>query len=184
MLLYVQPLPLAASASSTRSFFAEAVQHADAGGEECRGGSVKAEVKEAPLKKRLRKKLHKGEFAVFGFHIEFLTKEKLAWGDDQDGPGTVFSDALEEWSHERGYCLAPGGDGKWWGCFVLPYRENKSHPGLTKDGRDAILQHVLALPEVDAMKVVVGPLTNAYEDDPVMWREFCRVSDENLGARA
>lgn len=131
------------------------------------------------MKKRLRKKLHKGEYAVFGFHIEFLTKEKLAF----DGPGDVFSEALDAWAHERGYCCAPGGDGKRWGCFVVPDqgRENKPHPGITEDGREAIWQYVRALPEME--KMVVGPLTNAYDDDEKMWYEFCRMADEKLGTR-
>jgi len=98
------------------------------------------------VKKRLRKKLHKGEFTVFGFHVEFLTKETLAWttqgvirtGGDLDGPGTVFSEALDAWAHERGWCFAPGGDGKRWSCFVVPdhRRESKPHPGFTEGDRE------------------------------------------------
>ena len=120
------------------------------------------------MKKRLRKKLHRGEYAVFGFHLEFTTRERLAWtlsetivdGSDLNGPGIAFSNRLDEWAHGRGWCCAPGGDGKRWGCFAVPARENRPRPGITAEGRDVILSYVRALPEVEA--VVAGPLVDSW----------------------
>lgn len=140
------------------------------------------------MNRRLRKKLHRGEYAVRGFHLEFTTRERLPWRGPTgkfDGPGDAFSESLDAWAHERGWCAAPGGDGRRWGCFVVPEpeRENKPHPGLTEQDRSAILAHVQSLPEVE--QVVAGPLVDAYDygADEVAWLAFCREADQALGAR-
>ena len=102
------------------------------------------------MNKRLRKKLHRGEYTVYGFHIEFTTTARFDFGGPGlHGPGVVFSERLDEWAHARGWCCAPGGNGQRWGAFVVPDRENRPRRGLTEADRTAILEHVESLAEVD-----------------------------------
>lgn len=135
------------------------------------------------MNKRLRKKRHSGEFAVFGFHVEFVTKERLAWSldGDLDGPGSRLSEDLDEWAHARGWCAAPGGDGRRWGCFITPERCNMPNPGLSEKERDAIVAHIRALAEV--AQVVAGPLVDAFGHSAAEWRTFCEEADAAFGPR-
>lgn len=51
------------------------------------------------MNKRLRKKLHRGEYASYGFHLEFNTKTPLEWhfdGKNSSGAGMEFSERLDE----------------------------------------------------------------------------------------
>lgn len=136
------------------------------------------------MNKRLRKKKHKGEYTVYGFHLEFTTKERLSWDGPTggfDGPGSIFSESLDEWAHAHGWCAAPGGNGKRWGAFVTPDygREKFPHPGLTEKEQVEIVEYVRSLPEVD--HIVAGPLVDAYGWEDKTWQEHCRIADETLG---
>lgn len=138
------------------------------------------------MNRRLRKKKHKGEYAIFGFHLEFTTKERLAWDNDQGelgGPGVLFSDRIDDWAHKRGWCIAPGGDGKRWGVFVTPEheRERHPHPGLTEADREEILAFIKSQPEVD--KMVAGKLVDVWwGHNDKAWNEFTDEADRVLGA--
>lgn len=137
------------------------------------------------MNRRLRKKLHRNEYQVFGFHIEFITKSVPPWEDGSgkfEGPGVQFSERLDAWAHtEHQCCFAPGGDGKRRGAFVSPDRVNMPYPGITLAKRDQILVHLQSLPEVE--KYVVSPLHDVYGDDEELWKQFCQEADEQLGKR-
>lgn len=101
--------------------------------------------------RRLRKKLHIGEFQRLGFDYE-LTWPALPTPDEQE----VFIEAfLEQVVEARGLCL--GG-----GCTVGFLEGRRANP--TEADRGAVQAWLAAWPGIE--RVEVGPLQDAWYDAP------------------
>ena len=98
--------------------------------------------------RRLRKKLHIGEFQQFGFHVEFKLSDELT--SDQE---VEFWDAFIIDAIEGNQLTFGGGEG---GGFVVP--EGRSSG--TDVHREVVQAWLLARSEVSS--VMVGPLVDAW----------------------
>lgn len=102
-------------------------------------------------KRRLRKKLYLGEFAVLGF--EFSCTLNLDTEDDYDS----WLDQLIEFIERRDLCMGGGGDTKSFRAFICSAHRYKS---AIDEDREAV-KNWLESSGV-ASKVVIGGLVDAY----------------------
>lgn len=107
------------------------------------------------MRKRLRKKLHRGEFREFGFAVAWHLASPL------DAPATdLFFDALVDAVRARGLTFG-GGGGPWGGSgFVC----KAGRGSATEEDRAAIAEWFRALGP--ALSVTVGPLEDAWRGPP------------------
>ena len=104
------------------------------------------------MKKRLRKKLHVGEFQELGFEVRFQVADNRSH-DAFDAVADAFiSQAIE--AHR----LVCGGGGKnpEWSVFVT----RDARGSVTEEHRQAIARWLAARPEVNAVQI--GPLVDAW----------------------
>ncbi|MDO8272151.1 MAG: 50S ribosome-binding protein YggL [Gammaproteobacteria bacterium] len=102
-------------------------------------------------KRRLRKKLYLGEFAVLGF--EFSCALNLETEDDYDS----WLDQLIEFIERRDLCMGGGGDTELFSAFICSAHRYKS---AIDDDREAV-KNWLESSGV-ASNVVIGGLVDAY----------------------
>jgi uncharacterized protein YggL (DUF469 family) len=104
------------------------------------------------VRKRLRKKLHVGEFQELGFEVRFLVADNLS-NDAFDAVVDAFiSQAIEA----HGLLCGGGGKNPEWNVFVT--REGRG--SVTEGHRQVIETWLAARPEVQAVQI--GPLVNAW----------------------
>jgi hypothetical protein len=104
------------------------------------------------MKKRLRKKLHKGEFQELGFEVRFRTTDSISDNDFDSLVDAFIDQAIE------GNGLMCGGGGKKpeWSVFVTLDRRGSAMEGH----RQAVQKWLTARSEVK--EVEVGPLVDAW----------------------
>jgi len=111
-----------------------------------------------PLKKRLRKKKHVGEFQEFGFSVQLRFSEHLSV-DDRD---SLLDDFIGAAIEANGLLCGGGGNGHSWEVFVtLDRRGSATEIHRQKVGRwlskeNSILQYE------------VGPLEDAWYSDGLL----------------
>jgi len=104
------------------------------------------------VRKRLRKKLHVGEFQELGFEVRFQVVDSLS-GDAFDAVMDAFiSQAIEA----HGLLCGGGGRNPEWNVFVT--REGRG--SVTEEHRQAIETWLAARLEINAMQI--GPLVDAW----------------------
>jgi uncharacterized protein YggL (DUF469 family) len=86
------------------------------------------------MKKRLRKKLRKGEFAQYGFYLNCLIDPRVFVAPDEEKETDAYFDweeQIADFFHKEGYCVSLGGgtgDGKM-GGFIQLYT---GHPSRSR----------------------------------------------------
>ncbi len=106
------------------------------------------------MKRRLRKKLYLGEFAVLGF--EFSCTLKFDTEDAYDS----WLDQLIEFIERRDLCMGGGGDIKSFSAFICSAHRYKS---AVDDDREAVKNWLESSGVVS--NVVIGGLVDAYYDN-------------------
>jgi uncharacterized protein len=104
------------------------------------------------MRKRLRKKLHRGEFQELGFEVCFRVADDIS---DEAFDGIVdpfISQAIEA----NGLLCGGGGKKPEWGVFVTLDRRGSA----TEAHRQAVQRWLTARPEVKEIRV--GPLVDAW----------------------
>lgn len=102
------------------------------------------------MKKRLRKKLHKGEFQELGFNLEFDYTGDADNEINVDRFYTAFIDAVESIGLEVG-----GGGYKQHSYFVARYRGS-----VSDQQRQALINWLEQYPDV--ANIIAGPLVDAW----------------------
>jgi len=104
------------------------------------------------VKKRLRKKLHVGEFQELGFEVRFQVADNLSHDAFDAVVDAFISQAIEA----HGLLCGGGGKNPAWNVFVT--REGRG--SVTEAHRQAIERWLAARPEVNAVQI--GPLVDAW----------------------
>jgi uncharacterized protein YggL (DUF469 family) len=104
------------------------------------------------VKKRLRKKLHVGEFQELGFEVCFRVADNLS----HDAFHTVVDVLISEAIEAHGLVCGGGGKNPEWTVFVT--REGRGSG--TEEHRQAIATWLAARPEVSTVQI--GPLVDAW----------------------
>ncbi|MSS71843.1 MAG: DUF469 family protein [Candidatus Latescibacteria bacterium] len=104
------------------------------------------------MRKRLRKKLHLGEFQELGFEVSFRVADDLS-SDAFDRLVDIFIDQAIE---GNGLVCGGGGRPPNWSVFVTI----DGRGGVTEDHRRAVQQWLASQPEV--REVQAGPLIDAW----------------------
>ena len=104
------------------------------------------------MRKRLRKKLHVGEFQELGFEVRFQVVDNLSHDVFDAVVDAFISQAIEA----QGLLCGGGGENPEWSVFVT--REGRG--SVTEEHSQAIERWLAAPPEVNAMQI--GPLVNAW----------------------
>lgn len=100
-----------------------------------------------PRSRRLRKKLHRGEFKELGFDVDFSFREELTEAEID----RFFDDLIGELIVPAG--LIYGGSSEGFVCRATP-------GSVTEEERSAVRQWLEARPEL--RKVEIGPLVDAW----------------------
>jgi uncharacterized protein YggL (DUF469 family) len=104
------------------------------------------------VRKRLRKKLHVGEFQELGFEVRFQVADNLSYDAFDTVVDAFISQAIEAY----GLLCGGGGTNPEWNAFVTRARRG----GVTEEHRQAIERWLTARPEVNAVQI--GPLVDAW----------------------
>lgn len=103
------------------------------------------------MKKRIRKKLHVGEFKEMGFAVRF----RIAADVDEDGLNTFLDTFLSEVVEGNGMGFGGGGNHEWEGFITMMER------GSTTEEHRALIDRWLGdNPQVEEHEV--GPLEDAW----------------------
>ena len=105
------------------------------------------------MRKRLRKKLHRGEFAEYGFELKAKLENGQEWERyyEEGGLFDGLSDALEEHGIEFG-----GGLGDEWRLYMT----KRKRGSLTEEDREWVRRLFIS---EGFTEVEVGPLTDAWK---------------------
>lgn len=104
------------------------------------------------MKKRLRKKLHKGEFQELGFELHFTITPELGEAEQDEVLDAFLSEAVEA----HGLTFGGGGyNGRWRGFVALAERGSASEAD-----QEAVEHWLKARPEVEAYEI--GRLVDAW----------------------
>jgi uncharacterized protein YggL (DUF469 family) len=104
------------------------------------------------VRKRLRKKLHVGEFQELGFEVRFLVADNLSHDTFDALVDAFISQAIEA----HGLLCGGGGKNPEWSVFVT--REGRG--SVTAEHRQTIERWLAARPEVKIVQI--GPLVDAW----------------------
>jgi uncharacterized protein YggL (DUF469 family) len=104
------------------------------------------------VRKRLRKKLHVGEFQELGFEVRFQVADNLSY----DAFDTVVDAFINQAIEAQGLLCGGGGKNPEWNVFVT----RKGRGSVTEEHRQAIERWLAACPEVNAVRI--GPLVDAW----------------------
>ena len=104
------------------------------------------------MRKRLRKKLHVGEFQELGFEVRFQVADNLSY----DAFDTVVDAFISQAIEAHGLLCGGGGKNPEWNVFVT--REGRG--SATEEHRQAIETWLAARPEVNTVQI--GPLVDAW----------------------
>jgi uncharacterized protein YggL (DUF469 family) len=104
------------------------------------------------VRKRLRKKLHVGEFQELGFEVYFRVADNLSYDAFDAVVDTFISQAIEA----HGLLCGGGGTNPEWSVFVTP----QGRGSATEEHRQAIAAWLAARPEVSTVQI--GPLVDAW----------------------
>jgi uncharacterized protein YggL (DUF469 family) len=104
------------------------------------------------VRKRLRKKLHVGEFQELGCEVRFQVVDNLS----HDAFDTVIDAFISQAIEAHGLVCGGGGKPPEWNVFVT--REGRG--SLTEEHRQAIERWLTARPEVNVVQI--GPLVDAW----------------------
>ena len=104
------------------------------------------------MKKRLRKKLHRGEFQELGFDVRFQVTDDISEEAFDSAVDAFISQAIEA----NGLLCGGGGKKPEWDVFVTLGRRGS----VTEEHRQAVQQWLAARPEVKETQV--GPLVDAW----------------------
>ena len=102
------------------------------------------------MKKRLRKKLHLGEFREFGFSVAFQTPSTLST-DERNS----LLDAFIEMIEQNGLQFGGGGLDKWEGFVALDSRGT-----ATEQHRQAVHKWLNNHPQIES--IIVGELIDSW----------------------
>ena len=104
------------------------------------------------MKKRLRKKFHRGEFQELGCEVCFQVVDNLSYDAFDAVVDAFISQAIEA----HGLLCGGGGKNPEWNVFVT--REGRG--SVTQEHRQAIETRLTARPEVSTVQI--GPLVDAW----------------------
>ena len=104
------------------------------------------------MKKRLRKKLHMGEFQELGFEVRFHVADNLS----HEAFDTVVDAFISQAIEAQGLLCGGGGKNPEWNVFVT--REGRG--SVTEEHCQAIERWLAARPEVKAVQL--DPLVDAW----------------------
>jgi hypothetical protein len=104
------------------------------------------------VKKRLRKKLHVGEFQELGFEVRFQVADSLSHDAFDAMVDAFISQAIEA----PGLLCGGGGKNPEFSVFVT----RRGRGSVTEEHRHAIERWLAARPEVNAVRI--GPLVDAW----------------------
>src|SRR5439155_7133857 len=114
--------------------------------------TVSAVSREGLVRKRLRKKLHVGEFQELGFEVRFRVADNLSHDAFDAVVDAFISQAIEA----HGLLCGGGGKNPEWNVFVT--REGRG--SATEEHLQAIETWLASRPEVNAVQI--GPLVDAW----------------------
>jgi hypothetical protein len=103
------------------------------------------------MRKRLRKKLRKGEFQEMGFEVQF----NLPSHADQEQQNAFFDSFIQE-AIEKNGLMCGGGCGLAWNVFVTRNQRGTA----TQSDREIVRSWLERRPEVSGIQF--GPLTDAW----------------------
>jgi len=103
------------------------------------------------MRKRLRKKLHKGEFQEMGFEIRFRISKDV----DEAAFNALIDAFIEQAIEENGLMFGGGGHRKWEGFVTLERRGS-----ATEEHRQLVQQWLENQPQI--LEHQVGPLVDAW----------------------
>jgi hypothetical protein len=104
------------------------------------------------VKKRLRKKCHRGEFQELGCEVRFQVVDNLS----HDAFDAVMAAFISQAIEAHGLLYGSGGKNPEWNVFVT--REGRG--SVTQEHRQAIETRLTARPEVSTVQI--GPLVDAW----------------------
>jgi len=104
------------------------------------------------VRKRLRKKLHVGEFQELGFAVRFRVTDNLS----HDAFAAVVDAFISQAIEAHGLLCGGGGENPAWSVFVT----RKERGSVTEEHRQAIERWLAACPEVNTVRI--GPLVDAW----------------------
>jgi len=104
------------------------------------------------MKKRLRKKLHVGEFQELGCEVRFQVVDNLS----QDAFDAVMDAFISQAIEAHGLLCGGGGKNPEWSVFVT--REGRG--SLTEEHRQAVERWLASRAEVNTVQI--GPLVDAW----------------------
>ena len=104
------------------------------------------------MRKRLRKKLHKGEFQELGFEVRFCCADDIS----ESAFNTVIDEFISQAIEARSLVCGGGGQKPEWNIFVTLDRRGS----VTEEHRVAVQQWLAMRPEVEEFQV--GPLVDAW----------------------
>ena len=104
------------------------------------------------MKKRLRMKLHVGEFQELGFEVRFQVEDHLSHDAFDAVVDAFISQAIEAY----GLVCGGGGRNPEWSVFVT----RAGRGSVTEEHRQAIETWLASRPEVNAVQI--GPLVDAW----------------------
>ncbi len=104
------------------------------------------------MKKRLRKKLHRGEFQELGFDVRFQVTDDIS----EEAFDSVVDAFISQATEANGLVCGGGGKKPEWDVFVTMDRRGSA----TEEHRQAVQRWLAAQPEAAAIQV--GPLVDAW----------------------